>query len=201
MRENGDRVGPSIESNNFDAIRLIAALCVLISHAFPLTYGSDEFEPVYRWSHGQTTIGTIAVGVFFAISGFLITRSFVHAGRSWGGVSRFVRARVLRLVPALLVALLLLAFLFGPLVSSQPIADYFQFPQMVRFILINCSFVSFHDTLPGVFIHNPFPNSVDGSLWTLRHEVRCYLMIFLLGVAGLLRAFSNSNYPYPAWVK
>ena len=40
-------------------------------------------------------------------------------------------------------------------------------------------------TLPGVFEANPYP-TVEGSIWTLIHEVGCYVGIFVLGVAGLL---------------
>jgi peptidoglycan/LPS O-acetylase OafA/YrhL len=41
--------------------------------------------------------------------------------------------------------------------------------------------------LPGVFADNAMPGVVNGSLWTLKHEVLCYLMIAGLGFAGLLR--------------
>ena len=176
----------NIERNNFDPMRLLAALAVVFSHAFPITCGSDDCEPLHRFSKGQTTIGTIAVGIFFVISGFLITRSFELGGRNLPGALRFVRARVLRIFPALFVILLLLSFVLGPILSTFSIREYFSHSQVLSFFLVNASLISFHDGLPGVFSHNPFPNSVDGSLWTLRYEVRCYALIFVLGISRLI---------------
>ncbi|HVJ72682.1 MAG TPA: acyltransferase family protein, partial [Casimicrobiaceae bacterium] len=43
------------------------------------------------------------------------------------------------------------------------------------------------DRLPGVFAANPFPDGVNGSLWTLWVEVFCYGALALAGLAGALR--------------
>jgi len=175
------------QGNNFDAIRLIAALAVLVSHAFPLTYGSDAREPMFQITNGQTTIGTIAVAVFFTISGFLITRSLILGGTSAPGIVRFVRARALRIMPGFVTVLVLLTFFFGPIATTLPATDYFHSHQLLTF-LSNGALVTFRDGLPAVFARNPFADSVDGSLWTLRYEVRCYLLVLALGVVGLLRS-------------
>jgi peptidoglycan/LPS O-acetylase OafA/YrhL len=42
--------------------------------------------------------------------------------------------------------------------------------------------------LPGVFADAPFPNVIDGSLWSIRVEVLCYFGVVLLGLLGLLRS-------------
>ena len=58
--------------NNFNLIRMVAASAVLVSHAFPVTRGwgaAEPFEGVL-----DRSLGSIAVFVFFAISGFLIAR-------------------------------------------------------------------------------------------------------------------------------
>jgi peptidoglycan/LPS O-acetylase OafA/YrhL len=171
--------------NNFDAIRTIAASSVLVSHAFPLTYGDSSREPLYRLTGGRATLGWIAVAVFFTISGYLITRSFLQGGRSYENAIRFIRARALRILPALAVTLILLALVLGPLLTSDSWHEYFRNGKVFRFIF-NLSFLTFHDGLPGVFASNPYPGAVDGSLWTLRHEVRCYALVLMLGVLGLL---------------
>ena len=36
-------------------------------------------------------------------------------------------------------------------------------------------------------MHNPFPSVVNGSLWTIPYELKCYVMVGLLGVMGLYR--------------
>jgi peptidoglycan/LPS O-acetylase OafA/YrhL len=41
-----------------------------------------------------------------------------------------------------------------------------------------------------VFGTNPVPHAVDGSLWTLSYEAKCYLLVFLVGIAGLLTRYT-----------
>jgi len=55
--------------NNFDGVRLVAALSVLASHQF---VNSGGREPLL---FGSMSIGTLAVLVFFAMSGYLVASS------------------------------------------------------------------------------------------------------------------------------
>jgi peptidoglycan/LPS O-acetylase OafA/YrhL len=178
------RTASPARANNFDSLRTIAALMVLVSHAFPLS-GHDAAEPIRRLSHGQTTAGTIAVAIFFIISGYLITMSFER-----NPVARsFIMNRVLRLVPALAVVVLFLTFVAGPLLSRDATSLYLRQPATYEFPIVAVTLVHFYDGLPGVFLHNPFPRSVDGSLWTLHYEVACYVLVFLLGVSHILNKY------------
>jgi peptidoglycan/LPS O-acetylase OafA/YrhL len=161
--------------NCFDALRLLAALAVLVSHSFAL---AGRHQP----SIGETTIGTAAVIVFFSISGFLITQSWRYEPHLW----RYLAKRVLRIMPALIVVLALVTFLLGPLVSTRPLGSYMQSSQTWTFFVRNAVFRSAGE-LPGVFVHNPYPRAIDGSLWTLPIEVHAYLLVAVLGVVGLLR--------------
>ena len=170
--------------NNFDSLRILAALGVLVSHAFPLS-GAGDREPILQISLRQTTAGTLAVSVFFVISGYLITKSYdrSHSARA------FVIGRVLRLVPALAVVELLLSFCAGLLLTHLSTADYLSQMSLYTNILVNLSCLGFRDGLPGVFLHNPFPHAVDGSLWTLEYEVACYGMVLVVGYLGLLNRY------------
>jgi peptidoglycan/LPS O-acetylase OafA/YrhL len=49
--------------------------------------------------------------------------------------------------------------------------------------------VKFIDELPGVFRENPMPGAVDGSLWTLRFEAHCYVLVAVLGVLRALNKY------------
>ena len=51
--------------------------------------------------------------------------------------------------------------------------------------------------LPQTFPSNPFPNAVNGSLWTLPYEVRWYLY---LGILGLLRLTRFRFFMLSVWI-
>ncbi len=172
--------------NNFDTLRIFAALLVFFSHSFPLTYGSDAAEPLFRLTHGRSTIGHLGLILFFVVSGYLVTRSFLRSGSS----VRFLLARGLRLLPGLAVALILTAGLLGAAVSTEPLPSYFASGKLWLFFGRNLSLLPRYDALPGVFTANPFPHAVAGSLWTLHYEAACYFGVLLLGVTRLLNKWA-----------
>jgi peptidoglycan/LPS O-acetylase OafA/YrhL len=163
-------------SNTFDVLRLAAALAVLVSHAFILV---GRGEPAV----GDLAIGHLAVVVFVGISGFLITQSWLTEPVLW----RYVAKRALRIYPALIVLLLITVLVLGPATSTLPTGDYLAAQQPWQYLGTNTVLWNDAFRLPGVFADNPFPDVVNGSLWTLKTELRAYVMIALLGVIGLLR--------------
>lgn len=167
--------------NNLDFIRFIAASLVIFSHSFPISLGSDLFEPFYIISNGQSTLGKISVFVFFVTGGFLITQSYERKPHLY----TYMKARVLRIFPALIFSVLITAFIIGPLVTNQPLLDYFSNSQ-TYFYLSQISLVPISNHLPGVFENNIYQNSVNGSLWSLKFEFLFYLVVAFLGVTKLL---------------
>lgn len=81
-----------ITSNNYTAVRLLLASLVLFSHSFALV-GVEEPTIMGR------SLGNLAVHGFFAISGYLITGSFLNSASLW----EFASKRALRIIPALVV--------------------------------------------------------------------------------------------------
>src|SRR5581483_162560 len=108
-------------ANNFDALRLVAALSVMFSHSFLIAEGSEASEPFVRLSGNQCVLGLVGVFVFFVISGYLVTASYCRHPDP----TRFARHRILRIYPGLIVNLLVCAFVLGPLVTSLPLHGYF----------------------------------------------------------------------------
>lgn len=95
-----------------DALRAIAALLVLLSHAIRITETPDSSD---RWASAFTT-GVQGVTIFFVISGFLLYRPFVNAqmnGAPKTPWTDYLRRRLLRIVPAYWLALTLLAIYPG----------------------------------------------------------------------------------------
>lgn len=166
--------------NNLNLIRMIAATGVLVSHAWPIALGAGTGEPL--GAQVGFTMGTLSVFAFFIISGFLIATSYDRSST----LRRFLAARTLRLFPGLVLSLFVVAFAMGPLVTQLPVADYLADREVYTFILRNTALLLPQYTLPGVFTSNPYP-TVEGSIWTLIHEVACYVGLFILGVAGLLQ--------------
>ncbi len=179
--------------NNFNLIRFIAASMVLVTHSFALVTGSPESEPL-RDTLGMT-LGSIAVDIFFVTSGFLITSSFV----SRNNLLAFAWARMLRIYPALIVALLISTFIIGLLFTNNPKLDYLTNIQTYKYFIRNSLlFFGIEHTLPGVFADAPYKNAVNGSLWTLPYEVKMYTLLalflcFLTFAGKHLKLISNSR--------
>jgi peptidoglycan/LPS O-acetylase OafA/YrhL len=174
----------SERANNFDAVRLAAALSVVFSHSFLIAEGSEANEPFARITGNQCILGLVGVFVFFVISGYLVTESYCRHPAP----GRFALRRMLRIYPGLIVNVLICALLLGPVVSSLPIAAYLVNPELRQFIVKALTLDPGPLRLPGVlFADNSVGLLINGSLWTLRYEVMMYLMILLLGAARLLR--------------
>lgn len=167
--------------NNFNLLRMIAASAVLMSHAWPIAIGKDAVEPLLT-STGYK-LGTTSVTIFFAVSGFFITKSFDRRASA----ADFVVARVARIYPALVVVLLLTALLLGPLLTSLPIHVYAVDRHSWTYVPQNLLLRHPQWSLPGVFAHNPAGSAINGSLWTLYSEVFCYGLVMLAGWLRLIR--------------
>lgn len=154
---------------------MLAALAVLFSHSFTLALVPDEAEPLLR--RLGMSLGTMAVGIFFTISGYLVTASLL----SRGSVADFLRARARRIYPGLWVALALTVLVLGPMVTTLGVSEYLTHPRTWFHALKNGTLVfGFVDRLPGVFAGVPYPHAVNGSLWTLPLELRLYLALAAL---------------------
>lgn len=166
--------------NNLNLIRALAAIAVLVSHAYPIALGEEASQPLHQ-SLGHT-LGALSVYVFFIISGFLIAMSYDRSRSK----TQFVAARVLRLIPGLLISLLMVAFVIGPITTTLSLQTYLSSPDVWAFIARNLTLIKPQFTLPGVFETLPYP-TIEGSIWTLFHEVACYVGVFVVGAFGLLR--------------
>jgi peptidoglycan/LPS O-acetylase OafA/YrhL len=174
--------------NHFDLLRFLAATLVLVSHAFPLTIGSMQAEPLGILTEHRLTMGRVAVLIFFVVSGFLIAGSWDNRKV----LSRFLSARVLRIFPGL-IAVLLLSVLVGALITTDR-SGYWS--SAISYFFKNLTLYRGQNALAGVFEYNPLGPVVNGSLWTLLHEFVCYLVVAAVGVAGKL----NRPYVLALWL-
>ena len=169
--------------NNFNLIRIVAAFAVLVSHSFPLAIGpiGARLEPLK--ASLDMTLGSIAVDLFFIASGFLVTGSLLTRK----SIVEFLWARVLRIYPALLVMVLLVVFGLGMFFTTVAYSAYLSDTRTYLFIVKNSTLIAgIAQKLPGVFVENPYPAIVNGSLWSMPYEVRMYALLTILWTAARL---------------
>lgn len=180
------------QDNNLTLLRLVAALAVLYYHCYPLAIGRNAHDPISFWLFENVKIGLggLAVGLFFAVSGFLVTASYVNRD----SIFAFVEARALRIFPGLFVAVLFCVLLVGPLATTLQLGDYFSDARTWRFLASNTALIyGIQYRLPGVFEGNPFGPAVNGSLWSLPVEVWMYSWVAIVGALGVLKQRSVFN--------
>lgn len=173
----------NFRENNFDFLRLLAALFVIQTHS----HGLSEIEgDLFNRISGYDSLGRLGVNIFFIISGFLITKSWLDKPI----VFTFFKKRFLRIFPGLCSAVIFGAFVIGPLVTSLSLKEYILNPQTFNYLQTMILVPPLHfafTSLPGVFVDNHTPNFVNGSLWTLFAEVIMYLLIVILGLLGIYK--------------
>jgi len=165
--------------SGFDYLRLGLALLVVISHSIVTSYGSEVTDRVWA-----TPIGPVfrcILPLFFALSGFLVAGSLERC-KTVGG---FLGLRIIRIYPALVVEVILSAFILGPIMTTIPLGDYFTHPLFFSYLWNVIGHVHFF--LPSVFDGNPCPKLVNGQLWTVPFELACYVAIAALAILGRKR--------------
>ena len=159
--------------NNFNLIRFIAASMVIFFHAYPLT--GTHGGPLQSLG---LSLGHVAVDIFFVTSGYLVTGSLVNREN----LLAFIVARILRIYPALIVAVLFCVFGVGLFFTTQPVGAYLSDPSIYHFLRNNALLIEpLHWYLPGVFDDNIYKGAVNGSLWTLPYEIKMYVILAALG--------------------
>jgi peptidoglycan/LPS O-acetylase OafA/YrhL len=163
--------------NNVLALRFLAAGAVILFHSYALT---DRWTDEPLWAaFAPLNLGALGVHVFFVLSGFLVTQSWLTRPT----LRSFAAARALRIYPALVAATVFTILLAGA-TSTLPWREYLASPVTAHYLLGNASGASFVTHLPGVFPNNPMPDA-NGSLWTLPVELRLYVAVAIAGAVGL----------------
>lgn len=182
-----ERAGRVADINiGFAWLRLLGACTVVIDHCAPLVEPSRLTIFPASW---EASPGYIALMGFFAMSGYQISDSWARDSSWW----RFSARRALRLLPPLFVVVALTVLVIGPLFTTWSVPDYFSHEQTWRYLVFTTILFPLQHDLPGVFGDNPYPFSVNGSLWTLPMEAIGYVIVLLVGLAiakGATRATS-----------
>lgn len=151
------------KANSLNALRLALALLVLVAHSAELGGYGRDLQPLGAW----------AVAGFFCISGYLITASRDHS-RSLG---EFLWRRFLRIYPAFLAVLVVVAFAIAPAAGALAGAGAWAPASAVSYVVSNMGVWIFQLDIGEMLGSTPFPGVWNGSLWTLGYEALCYLVI------------------------
>ena len=163
--------------NNFHFLRLLLAILVLLSHSPELIDGDRHREILTSIFH-TISFGELGVDGFFLLSGYLIVQSWNRSPQ----ILRFFRNRCLRIYPGFIVATLICGLVFGPIGAGN--TDYFtnfkiwQFLQGILLLHV--------PAIPPVFDGQPYA-LVNGSMWTIEYEFKCYSIVVILGILGSIK--------------
>ncbi|MBZ0304019.1 MAG: acyltransferase [Anaerolineae bacterium] len=175
------------QKNSMDFLRFVLAFAVIIVHGYWL--GGFGPDPLYYFSHGQIDPGPLAVSGFFILSGFLITRSRQRRGSIWV----YLWQRVRRIMPGYWVTLLVTVILFAPIIyllTNHTLTGYWEQSPFGPFdYLKNNFFLKVgQDRIGELFSTHPtHPYLINGSLWTLYAEFKCYVLVGVLGLVNATR--------------
>jgi peptidoglycan/LPS O-acetylase OafA/YrhL len=155
--------------NNFDIIRLIAAIQVGIWHIF---YYLNLPLPKFIYLILYYIPG---VPIFFFISGYLIFQSYSNIKKNKYRLRFFFINRFLRLFPALFFCFVitLLSIYFSGYLSTQR----FTLNEFVIWIFTSLTFLQFYNP---DFLRAYGTGVANGSLWTIPIEIQFYILTPLL---------------------
>jgi peptidoglycan/LPS O-acetylase OafA/YrhL len=185
MTSLGSQVA-SRRNNNLNIIRLVLALMVIFSHSFPValgTGGDTRAEPLYNCTHRQESSGALAVHLFFLISGFLVTASWLRSK----SLQDYLKNRILRIYPGFIVVMGVTAVLIWALCPEFRAAVLHPIDWWLLLLKDLVWLTTNSIRYQGIFAGNPFPSMANASLWTIPVEFLCYLTVLVIGFFGLFK--------------
>ena len=166
-------------NNNFDIMRLVAALMVIVGHAYPIVGEKNLQDPLLGILHFDYS-GSLAVKFFFFLSGLLVTDSLLKDSSP----IKFLTRRALRVFPGLILCVFLSISLFGLILTTLPVREYLLSRETIGYFFGNITLLDIRWRPAGVLMDHPF--GLNGSLWTLPVEFKFYIVLALTSLFGII---------------
>ncbi len=165
--------------NNFDLIRLLAALQVAITHAIPwlgIEYTNSVTFLILSFFPG--------VPIFFFVSGFLISKSYENKF----SLGEYVKNRLLRIFPALIICIFI--SIIGVYLTGYVTSKGFSIGETMLWILSRIFFIQ---SYANKFEQQFTANSLNPSLWTIPIEIQFYALVPIIYYLLSLSKSSKKN--------
>ncbi len=146
-----------------DGVRALAIMLVFLRHTFkPFHESMPELFTIGTYNILTPFInGWVGVDLFFVLSGFLITRSFLAMKDTDNRLRRYALKRILRIVPAyyavIIFSILILALNGG-----------------------NTENMGWRVFYHAIFLQDYFPSDINVVFWSLGVEEKFYIIAFFL---------------------
>ena len=177
--------GRGVRLSGIEGLRAIACLLVLVTHVWQFGPAAPRLGGLRRWLLPNTSSG---LTLFFVLSGFLLYRPFAAAivgGDELPSIRVYLRNRALRIVPAYVAILLLVALVLDVAVLTPRFYTHVDFHEVG----------ALHD--PRLLVQNVLllqgftPGGVltgIGPAWSLEVELIFYLLLPVLACGAAARA-------------
>ncbi len=176
------------KNNSFGLLSMIMSILIIYFHCYFLFYGPS---PIKMDAFSKILIsedtGSIVVAMFFIISGFMISTSIKNSKN----IKSFLLKRVKRIFPPLILVITICTFIVAPVLSTIAKEKFILQPNLYINYFLDNIFI-FRNTnygIPTVLLDNPYPYTINGSIWTIKHQFFMYLYIIPL----FLVFFKNEN--------
>lgn len=164
--------------NALNLWRLLLAGEVIFWHAYAIRGHLPALRAVLQ------LLLCLGVDGFFAISGFLITASWINNPR----LREYLAARALRILPGFYVCMIVTAFVFAPVsaaIQGGSAKKLLFSAAPFDYVLDNAAVMWLKPDVGGTPLNIPNAGIWNASLWSLFWEIMCYLVVAAIGVAGL----------------
>ncbi len=162
----------------FDFLRIVFALGVILAHSYEIHDGNRDREIFNRITHTGLTLGEVGVDGFFLLSGYLIVMSWLSRPK----LAVYLQKRALRIIPGYLVGAVLTTIVVGLAAPGTP--HWFGTFPVGHFLasVLTLNFPQANPVYPGTDY-----GLINGALWTIAYEFRCYLIVAGFGLCGLFK--------------
>jgi peptidoglycan/LPS O-acetylase OafA/YrhL len=181
----------------FGTLRFLLAVLVMIQH-----FGANIAPVAVQAAVYPLAVGTVAVMVFFVLSGFIIAEAVHFNYQHRAGA--FICNRFLRIVPPLAIAVTVSALVHAVLWQQGGVADLEGHPRGPEIFALSELALNYLSFLPGLREMGLLPDySLFPYIWAIRAEVVFYCAMFAAVLAatvlGRKQQQGRAALPWARW--